>query len=417
MKSPSLAAFLIMGLLAPLAGAVGDETDKPKEEVSAEVQDGASTKDPKVDPETAKVMEERKGKVLGPDGALTKVPDNLPDYAKAAMEKGMTPVMGPDGTILGFDDPVGKMCWMPDAIQEKFGANLPQNPETGATAAGALATAADGAAAATAPGAPAGAIGQGVPPPMAWNEQGPLAPGQIRLPKPEDEPAAPPTPDEKARALDNQIASSANSGDRDGLIEALNARNKNDAETESSSDGGDFASFGPAGADVASTGPRADPISGGGGDSQGIGASGQVGGFGPSGQGGSGIPQGKRVRADAEKEADALLAFQEGLKRDAQTGPSDPRTRSIAHTAQLAANNDTTGGFSGALRWANGLSQRLGFNLGADVEAQGALDDQLGTNPIDGGGASRASIQVVECSNDTLNGTAGGRTSRRIGGC
>gem|GEM_PF-7036880 len=77
------------------------------------------------DPEILKILAEREGKVMGPDGNLAAPPQNLPEYARKAMEAGMTPVLDHEGNVLGFDDPAGAMAWLPDAVQKLFGGNEP----------------------------------------------------------------------------------------------------------------------------------------------------------------------------------------------------------------------------------------------------------------------------------------------------
>lgn len=84
----------------------------------------------KLTPEQQKAVDERKGKVM--DGSpqmveFEKVAKSLSpeDFitVEVAMRHGLTPVIA-KGKIMGYDDPINEIDWLPDAVAERFAGEI-----------------------------------------------------------------------------------------------------------------------------------------------------------------------------------------------------------------------------------------------------------------------------------------------------
>lgn len=434
------AAFLSLALLAPRAGhaQVWNEETKSYDYVDdkGNVQGSSAAPDKPADKPADKPgeasPEKPAGEAAGGDAkygtfaldasgnkitgeALSKLP---PEAQWAMKEKGYSPVLGPNGEVLGYDN--GMMCILPHAVAGEFAlANPGKEAAPTVTAQDAAVDADKGR-----QQADAQAAGR-VPKEGDLDFVGPLSPGFCAAnpsapacagDKKEEEKSPEDIAAAEKSAAEKKAADAVAAGDRDAAIAALNKRNA--AEDRMTTEAGDvggnkggrnggfgFSTFGGPGGGLASDGPAPRTPSGGGAP---LGQEGRVGGDGDSTGGGI---AGKQVRASAEQEADAMLAFKKGMDAGPLEGDSDPNVQSVAQVA-----NRGLGGR--AMDAARSLFSTLSENLGVAADSpETDLTDQLATNPIDGAAANRAPIKVVECRKDTLDGAAGGRTSRKIGGC
>jgi hypothetical protein len=431
MKPNAAAAFLLMALLTPLAAAAADadgdgvedppaSTTPPAEEKPGGSQFGDVQQ--AIDAEKAQkegaygsfALDANGNKVTG--DALSK----LPPEARWAMEtKGYSPVLGPNGEVLGYDN--GMMCILPDAVGKDYALAAKEN------------MLGPGVAGPCPPNFPACHSPEAAQPPPLVNASantqdmmaglnlgGNKADGSLGAANEpgagqnfcDANPGRPPcapveNPEEKAdkerAAADAKVAAATESGNVDDLTKALDDR-RNLAESGNKGRGG-FTPMGAPGTDLASNDPGSGPIGSSGG--QNFGQEGRVGGASKSGGG----LDGREVNPDSRALAQSLIDMNRGMANGPLEGDSDPNVQSVAQVA-----NRGLGGR--AMDAARSLFSTLSENLGVAADApETDLTDQLATNPIDGAAANRAPIKVVECKNDTLNGTAGGRTSRKIGGC
>lgn len=403
MKSRLAPALLCLALLAPAGALAADPA--PNEEKPAETTPPAEAPaQPGGDQKYGTFALDANGNRVTGDALK-----NIPPEAKWAMEaKGYSPVLGPNGEVLGYDN--GMMCILPSAVADEYALANPGQ------AAAPTATAADTGVTADLGRRQEAAQAEGrVPKEGDLDFVGPLSPGFCA-----NNPSAPACQAEREQQSPEDIArkeaddaarrasDAAAAGDRQATIDAIEAQRraqdqyaKNDGETTPAADPG-FGAFGVNGTGNAYNGPAPSAPTGGGQD---IGAQGQVGGTG-------GALAGREVRGSTEQEADAMLAFQQGMKNGPLEGPRDASVASVAQVAQR--------GLGGrAMDAARNLFSTLSESISAAVDAPDTdLSDQLATSPIDGAAANRAPIKVTECDatqHDTL-GTKGKKV-RRAGGC
>lgn len=413
MKAPLAAAFLSMALLA---SASAQEWNEKTQSIEYKDSEGNVVNPPSSDKPAAPgekpateaapggdakygsfALDASGNKITGE--ALSKLP---PEAQWAMKEKGYSPVIGPNGEVLGYDN--GSMCILPDAVGREFGlANPKPGPDGNLPA-------------------PAGGSAVNVQDMMATLGLKGKDPKDGMLPPPntpkegEDfcsaNPGRPPcaavkepTPEEVAandvKAADERMSKASQEGDVDATAKAIDDRREAQARADSKNP------LGSPGTGESSTGPGPSPIASSGG--QNMGPEGRVGGD-KGGTPGGGL-DGREVQADSRALAQSLIDMNKGMANGPLDGDSDPNVQSVAQVAQR--------GLGGrALDAARSLFGSLTENLGAQADApETDLSDQLATSPVDGATANRAAIKVVECRRDTLDGTSGGRSSRRVGGC
>ncbi|TBR21705.1 hypothetical protein EPO15_09585 [bacterium] len=398
MNRPFAAAFLPLALLAALAGAAAAEDPKPEEKPADPAPAASAPADTSGSPKYGTFALDAAGNKVSGD-ALSKLP---PEAQWAMKEKGYSPVLGPNGEVLGYDN--GMMCILPDAVGKDYAAAAEQAK---------LGPGVQGPCPASFPDCHSKEPAQPPPPTETAGDVAGMIPaepgGKNHCDQPGPPPPCAPKPEDpkevakqEAEKSSENAFNAASAGDVAGTREAIEKRN---AAEDKGRAGSGNPGFGSDDGDTrtASNDPVTPMSTSGGG--QGIGAQGQVGG------GNGGGIAGKQVRAGVDQEADALIAFQQGMKNGPMDGPSDPNVQSVAQRA-----NQGLGGR--AMDAARSLFSTLSESLGVAADAPDTdLSDQLATSPIDGATANRAAIKVVECNNDTLNGTAGGRKARRVNGC
>lgn len=416
MKRLLAAALLCMALLAPLAvsaaDADGDGVPDPAPPPAAPAEPGTAPTESGGDPAGTSygargtyALDANGNKVSG--DALSK----LPPEARWAMEtKGLSPILGNAGEVLGYDG--GNMSYLPDSIGKDYAAAAEKAK---------LGPGVQGPCAPNFPNCHSQEPAQPPPPTETAGDVAnmiPAKPGANHCDQPGPPPPCKPkeeTAEEKAQRekqeADKNVAAATEKGDVNALADAIDQRNKAQADaskTAANSYDPDSA-LGSPGTRDADNGSGSTPIAMSGGRDQGLGPSGRVGGD-TGGSKGGGLA-GREVTPDSRALAQNLIDMNRGIANGPMDGPSDPNVASIAQVS-----NRGLGGR--AMDAARSLFSALTENLGVAADAPDAdLSDQLATNPIDGAAVNRAPIKIVECKNDTLGGTAGGRTSRRVGGC
>lgn len=404
--------FMALPLAASAADADGDGVPDPAPAPAAPAESGTAPAESGGDPAGTSygargtyALDANGNKVSG--DALSK----LPPEARWAMETmGVSPILGNAGEVLGYDG--GNISYLPDSIGKDYAAAAEKAK---------LGPGVQGPCPPNFPNCHSQEPSQ--PPPVT--ESDPYANMPANSKNHCDQPGPPPpcapkeekkedpakVAKEEADRAQQDMAAAAARGDREAAMAAAKARDEAERRASAADDAGSRSgsrtSFGPPGGDLAFDGPGPSPAGSTGGRD--IGPQGQVG-SGPGGAPGGGI-SGRQVKATTEQEVDAALAFHQGMKNGPLDGPSDPNVRSIAQTR--------LGGsvFESAKRIFGDLASRLagdaesGFQTPDGVAVAGASDFH-GATPV-----KMDPLKVVECKRDSLDGTAGGRTSRRIGGC
>lgn len=408
MKRLPAAALSLISLLAgsgAFAQTPPPEEEKPAPDAPASpAPDGPAFRAAGGDAKPGSYALDANGNKLTGDALL-----KLPPEARWAMEaKGYSPILGPNGEVLGYDD--GNMSYLAGAIGKDYAAAA-EKAKLGPGVQGPCA-----------PNFPNCHSQEPAQPPPLTETAGdvanmiPAKPGANHCDQPGPPPPCAPkkeTPEEKAerekQEAEKAVGDAVAKGDVKETADAIDRRNKAQADankTAANSYDPDSA-LGPPGTRNADNGPGSGPIAMSGG--QGLGPSGRVY-EGPGGSKGGGLA-GREVTPDSRSLAQNLIDTNRGMANGPMDGPSDPNVASIAQVSSR--------GLGGrAMDAARSLFSTLTENLGIAADAPDTdRTDQLATNPIDGAAVNRAPIKVVECKNDTLGGTAGGRTSRRIGGC
>lgn len=428
MKLLAAAAFLAMALAAPRAGhaQVWNEETKTYDYVDdkGNVQGSSPASDKPADKPADPAADKPAGEAAGGDAkygtfaldssgnkvtgdALSKLP---PEAQWAMKEKGYSPVLGPNGEVLGYDN--GMMCILPDAVGKDYAAAAEKAK---------LGPGVQGPCPPSFPNCHSQEPAQPPPPTeTAASVAGmiPAEPGKNHCDQPGPPPPCAPDPkkdsaeakaERERQEADQAVADTTQKGDVNALADALDRRNKaqSDANKTAYNFGDQGGGLGTPGTQDADSGPGSGPIGMSGG--QGLGQSGRIGG--DSGSKGGGGLAGREVTPDSRALAQSLIDMNKGMANGPADGPSDPNVASVAQLSQR--------GLGGrAIDAARSLFSTLSENLGVAADSpETDLTDQLATNPIDGAAANRAPIKVVECKKDTLDGAAGGRTSRKIGGC
>ncbi|TPW18264.1 MAG: hypothetical protein FD126_3487, partial [Elusimicrobia bacterium] len=326
---------------------------------------------------------------------------NLPLEAQWAMSKGLSPVLGANGQVLGYD--VSPMeSRLAAAVMKDYAAASKQ--------------------AQLAPGAQgpcpqfincnSSEAGQ-LPPPA---ESDPFAnmgadsknhcdqPGPPPPCKPKDEEKKEEDPKDIAKndleKSEKDADKALESGDDAAGIAALTKRN--DAEDRVNQAGG-APGFGTSGADAAFDGPGPSAPGMTGGQGQGIGAQGQV--------GGDPFAGAKQVRATPEQEWAAKKAEKEGMRNPLLT-PSGPAI-SVAERMRR--------GFDGTFATLVGYKDEL-FGKSAAVEANPEADLSAGEATsaiVDGARTNAPVVHVTSCrgKKDTLGGSDGDLVLKSPNGC
>ncbi|MDE2290482.1 MAG: hypothetical protein KGL53_00255, partial [Elusimicrobia bacterium] len=267
-------------------------------------------------PDVQKTLNDRAGKVLNEDQQLVAIPKNLPAYAQKAMAQGMTPVVDPQGNILGFDDPVHGVCMLPSAVQSKF----PDAP--GTTSATAPPAPPDST---TAPDAAVG-VANGITPgsPAPINSGAPIQAGARTQPPASGVAAAPAAHGPTASMLQQQLQGYIAGGNLDGAtktIQAMDAQTQHNNETTGTGSS-PSPNSGPFTAMSRPSGPGFGGTNGGGTTN---GGATTVAGTGPSnsgpqGQVANGPIQARQVTGYDRQRAQSYIDFYKGLSR----APLDP---------------------------------------------------------------------------------------------
>lgn len=377
MKRLPAAAFTLIALLAPLAAWAADPETKP-EPAPAPAAPAAPTEEPKYG---SFALDANGNKVTG--DALAK----LPPEARWAMEtKGYSPVLGPNGEVLGYDD--GKMCILPDAIGKDYAAAAEQAK---------LGPGVQGPCPPNFPNCHSQEAAQPPPPTEAAGDVLGMIPAEPGGKNHCDQPGPPPpcapkkeTPEQVAerekqeaeKKVNDKIAAATTNGDVNSLAAAFDERNKAQADSNKTAydSGGQGGGLGAPGTQDADSGPGSGPIGATGG--QNLGQEGRV--------GGSGGLKGREVTPDSRALAQSIIDTNNGML-NGNLGPSDPKVLSTAQRAQRGLGGSA---FDAAANWFDDLKGKL---LGAEASPETDLSAGFAVSPVDGDRGDRATISVKEC--------------------
>lgn len=382
MNLPSAAAFLCMALL-PLAALAADPEPKPEPAPAAPAK-------PAEEPKYGTFALDANGNKVTGD-ALAK----LSPEAKWAMEvKGYSPVLGPNGEVLGYDD--GKMCILPDAVGKDYAAAAKENM---------LPPGAQGPCPANFPSchSPEAAL----PPPPT--EAAADIPGQIPAepggknhcdqpgPPPPCAPKPPDSPEQiaererqEAEKKNNEaMAEATKNNDVNAMASAIDESRRIQADSNKTAynDPMTGGGLGTKGTQDASAGPGPGFIGSTGG--QGIGAEGQVGTSGPGGNQGGGL-SGREVQPDSRALAQSVIDMNNGMA-NGSLGPGDPNVRSVAQRASQGLSGSA---FESVRSLAATLKEKL---FGAEENPDTDLTAGFAVSPVDGSRSDQPVIAVKEC--------------------